>query len=156
MIKSIVTNIKELHKPCELVTQGEDIKSIIQDLKDTLEFKKCIGLTANQIGINKKISYIKIPTFVDKEKQVKYNEYVLINVKILEKEKPIQVKREACVSFPGLEITTKRYVYITAEYLNEEMRLITGVFQDLDAICIQHEYSHQQGRTILDDKWRTK
>jgi peptide deformylase len=51
MIKSIVTNIVELRKSCEEVTKKDNIKEIIQNLKDTLEAQKGFGLSANQIGI---------------------------------------------------------------------------------------------------------
>ena len=158
MIKSIITNINELRHPCQEVTKDDNIKEIIQDLKDTLNTfsRKAIGLTANQIGINKKISYIKIPKSIDKNKEIKYNEYILINAKIIEKDKPIQTKNESCLSFPGIGIITRRYIFVTVEYLNEDMKLHTGLMQDLEAICVQHEIDHQNGITIFDRKWRNK
>lgn len=157
MIKTIITNIKELRKPCELITKEDNIKEIIQDLKDTLLSKKGLGLTANQIGINKKISYIKIPKSVNpKTKEIQYNEYILINAKIIEKDRPIRVNDEACLSFPGIFVITKRFVFITVECLNEKLEPKVMIFQDLEALVIQHEYSHQQGRTIFDEKWKAK
>jgi peptide deformylase len=155
-IKPIVTNIAELRKPCETVELNEDIKEIIQSLKDTLEAKKGLGLTANQIGINKCISYIKIPKRINKNKEIQYNELILINAKIIEKDRPIRINNESCLSFPGINVTTKRYVFITVEYLNEKMELQTAMFQDLEAICIAHEIDHQNGITIFDRKWRAK
>jgi len=155
VIKPIVTNINELRKPCEEVIKGEDIKQIIIDLKDTFNSvaHKAIGLSANQIGYNKKISYIKMPKYVDKDKQTQYAEYIFINAKIIEKEKPVQIKGESCISFRGVGVVTKRYVFITVEYLNEKMEIQTRILQDLEAICIQHETDHQEGRTIFDRKW---
>ena len=159
MIKSIVTNIKDLRKSCELVTKEDDIKSIVQDLKDTLTnfSHKAIGLSANQIGYNKRISYIRIPK--DKNPETKmwnYNEYILINAKILEKARPVQVKNESCLSFPGVPVMTKRFVFVTVEYLDENMKIQTKMFQDLEGLCVQHEIDHQNGITIFDRKWRAK
>lgn len=156
MIKQIITNIKELKQPCQEVTKNDNIKELVQDLKDTLGTKRGLGLTANQIGINKKISYIKIPKSVDKNKQVQYKEYVLINAKIIEKDKPIQVKNESCLSFPGVGVNTRRFIFITVEFYNEKMELQTGVFQDIESIVIQHETDHTNGITLFDKKWRTK
>jgi peptide deformylase len=158
MIKPIITNINELRHPCQEVNKNDNIKEIIQDLKDTLNTfsRKAIGLTANQIGYNKKISYIKIPKSIDKNKEIKYSEYILINAKIIEKDKPIQTKNESCLSFPGIGVITRRYIFITVEYLNEDMKLHTGLMQDLEAICTQHEIDHQNGLTIFDRKWRNK
>lgn len=158
MIKTIVTNINELRKPCEDVIKGEDIKQIIIDLKDTFNSvaHKAIGLSANQIGYNKKISYIKMPKFVDKDKQTQYAEYIFINAKIIEKERPIQVKGESCISFRGIGVITKRYVFITVEYLNEKMEVQTRILQDLEAIAVQHEADHQSGIVLFDRKWVAK
>jgi len=152
----IVTNIRELRQPCQEITKEDNIKEIIQDLKDTLAIKNGVGLSANQIGINKKISYIKMPKGISKDKKIDYNEYILINAKIIEKDRPIQVRGESCLSFPGVSVITKRYVFITATYLDENLRERTGLFQDLEAICVAHEIDHQNGVTIFDRKWRSK
>jgi peptide deformylase len=149
----IVTNIDELRKPCSIVEKREDVRGIIRDLKDTLAAKGGLGISANQIGINKRISYIKIPKFTDKNKELQYNEYILINAKIIEKDRPIQIKNEGCLSFPGVYVTTKRYVFCTVEYYNEKMELQTGMMQDLEAFCASHEIDHQNGLTIFDRKW---
>jgi peptide deformylase len=57
------------------------------------------------------------------------------------------------LSFPGVGVITRRYVFATVEYYNEKMELQTGILQDLEAICIQHEIDHQNGITIFDRKW---
>ena len=152
----IVTNINELKKPCQEVTKEDNVKEIIQKLKDALESVGGLGLTANQIGINKRISYAKIPKFTNKNKEIQYNEYILINAKIIEKERPLKVKDERCLSFPEVYVDTKRYVFCTIEYLNEKMEQQTGMFQDLESLMVQHECDHQSGIVIFDRKWRTK
>jgi len=152
--KKIITNINALKVPCLEVRKDEDIKHIIKDLKDTLTNVGGLGLSANQIGYNRKISYIKIPKFT-KDKKIEFNEYILINAKIIEKNRPIQVKNEECLSFPGIGVTTKRYIFITVEYLNEKMELQTGMFQDLESLATQHEIDHTNGITMFDRKWVT-
>jgi peptide deformylase len=158
MIKPIEVNLKELRKSCELVTEEDDIEQIIMDLKDTLTIKPSgLGLSANQIGYFKRIAYIRIPTEVNKKtKEVTYNEYVIINPVIIEKDKKILVQREACLSLPGLYIDTDRYVYITVEYLNEQLEPQTATFQDLESFAVQHECDHLNGRTIIEAKHRRR
>jgi len=150
----IITNIDELRKPCQEVTKEDNIKEIVQKLKDTLESVGGLGLTANQIGINKRISYVKIPKFINKE--IQYNEFILINAKIIEKERPIKVNNEGCLSFPEVYVDTLRYVFCTVESLNEKLELQTNLYQDLEALAIQHECDHQNSKTIFDNKWRAK
>ena len=156
MIKSIISNIKELRKPCEEVKKDENIKDIIQDLKDTLATKKGYALAANQIGINKKIAYCKIPKLNMQEKKLEYSEYVLINPKIVEKERKYIHKQEGCLSFPGLRIDTDRYVFIVVQFLNENFQPQTAVMQDLEAAIVQHECDHIEGRTIFDRKHKRR
>jgi peptide deformylase len=155
-IRPIVTNLAELRKPCLSVEKEENIKEIIQALKDTLEAKKGLGISANQIGINKKISYVKIPKFIDKNKNIQYNDYVLINAKIIEHDRPIKVMNEGCLSFSGIYVHTRRYVFITVEYLNEKLEHQVMSYQDMESIAMQHEIDHQEGRTIFDRKWVAK
>jgi len=150
----IVTNIEELHKPCQEVNKNDNIKEIIQKLKDTLESHGGLGISANQIGIQKRISYIKIPKMVDKK--LEYSEMILINAEIIEKSNPIKVKDEGCISFPGIYLDTLRYIYCTVYYLDENLKENTGLVQDLESFCVLHETDHQNGITIFDRKWRTK
>jgi peptide deformylase len=150
----IVTNINELRNPCQEITKKDNIIEIIQKLKDTLESHGGLGISANQIGIQKKISYIKIPK-MNKDK-LEYNEMIIINAKIIEKSNPIKVKDEGCISFPGIYLDTLRYIYCTVYYLDENLKENTGLVQDLESFVIQHEINHQNGKTIFDNRWRTK
>jgi len=151
MIKEIVTNINFLREKCQEVTKDDDIKTTIQDLKDTLATKRGYALAANQIGLQKKICYCKIP-----KGNNEYTELVMINPKVIEKDKPVKFIDEGCLSFPGLRVTTKRYIFCTVTYLNEQFKECTSLFQDLESFVILHECSHLEGRTILDEKWRAK
>lgn len=156
MSKPIITNINELRKKPEIVMPDEDVSKIIADLKETLiSQKRGWGLSANQIGYNKKISYIRMPTGV-KDKKLQYFELIMINPKIIEHEKCIRVNKEECLSFPGILVDTDRYVFITVEYENEKREKQTELYQDLQALCIQHETDHCYGRTIFDRKHKRR
>ena len=152
--KPIVTLIADLNKPCLPVEKNENIKEIIQDLKDILAKTGGLGISANQIGVQKKISYIKVPKSIDqKSKKIEYAEYILINAKIISNNTPIRVNNEGCISFPGVEVTTKRYVFVAVHFEDENRKETTGMFSDLESLVAQHEISHQNGRTIFDDRW---
>jgi len=152
--RQIITDINELRKPCLQVEKKEDVKEIIKDLKETLNRIGGLGLTANQIGYSKAISYIKIPKFINKNKEMQFNEYILINAKIIEKSTPLKVQNEQCLSFPGISVTTKRYTYITITYLDENFKELTSCSQDLEALAIQHECDHQSGIVLFDRRYR--
>lgn len=157
MIKSVVTNIRDLRQPCIAIEKGEDISQICTDLKDTLLTLKGLALSANQIGYNKKISYIRLPQKVDpKTKEITYKEFYLINAKIVEKVNPVKVQDEQCLSFSGVPVTTKRYVFIVVTYLNEKFEEQTAMMQDLEALCVSHEVDHQNGIVLFDRKWKAR
>lgn len=153
--KPLITNYKQLRIPCEPVTKEDDIKSIIKDLKDALDVYGGIGISANQIGINKRISYLRIPS-VTEDKKIKIDEIILINAKIIEHSGSFIFKKEGCISFPGLFLDTDRYIFITISNYNEKLEPNTFLSQDFEACVIQHEEAHLRGLTLLEFKHRTK
>lgn len=157
MIKSVVTNIKDLRRPCLSVEKGEDVSQILTDLRDTLLTLKGLALSANQIGYNKKISFVRLPIKIDQTtKAIEYKEYYLINAKIIEKVNPVKVQDEQCLSFPGVSVTTKRFVFMVITFMNEKFEEQTAMMQDLEALCVQHECDHQQGIVLFDRKWKAR
>jgi peptide deformylase len=151
---SLVSDRTLLSKPSEIVTKEDDVAGIVKKLKDTLSTQSGLALTANQIGINKRISYLRIPKF--NGKGIEFTEMVIINAKIIEKDKPIKVNNEACLSFPGISVVTQRFVFCTVEYMDEHLKSQVMSYQDLEAMVLQHEIDHQNGITLFDRKWRTR
>jgi peptide deformylase len=159
MIKNIVTNLKELTLPNEIVTKDNtpNLSEIIQDLKDTLIANPTgIGLSANQIGVHKKISYIR---YIEENKETKkadIKELVMINPKILVKTTKVRFNGEGCLSFPGLHLDTNRYMFIMLEYQDETLETKQEIYQNIWAIAVQHELQHINSRTFLDAKYSKK
>ena len=151
MIQKINTNRKELSIPGEIVTKNDDIKNIVQDLKDTLASKRGWGISATQIFINKKISYIKLPPSLSNNKEG----WVLINGVITVKSDPIKIT-EGCLSFPGISVITKRHNFIAVEYLDEKLEQKTAIFQNYEASAVAHELDHQSGILFFGRKWVSK
>jgi peptide deformylase len=151
---SLVSDRVLLSKPGEVVTKEDDVAGIVKKLKDTLSTQSGLALTANQIGINKRISYLRIPKF--NGKGIEFTEMVIINAKIIERDKPIKVNNEACLSFPGISVVTQRFVFCTVEYLDENLKSQVMSYQDLEAMVLQHEIDHQNGITLFDRKWRAR
>jgi len=107
-----------------------------------------IGLAANQVGIDAQVAVVNVR-----------EPLVLINPKIIDKSDEVSYY-EGCLSFPKQGIRTQRYKNIivqsadsesgyyfsgveTAKNYNQEKRL-------LEAICVQHEIDHLNGKTMHD------
>ena len=61
-----------------------------------------------------------------------------------------KVKREGCLSFPGIRTNVKRAELIRVSYLDENGYDIIRESDGLEAHCIQHEMDHLNGKTMLD------
>ena len=145
MLKKIVTNLKELRKPSEIITDFAEIQDIIKDLEDSLDITKGIGLSAVQIGIYKQVGIIRTPN----------KKIDLINPKIIEKYDKFMMKNEGCLSLPGIRVDTIRYQEITFEN-NGKIYSLDIQYDGILTVAVMHELQHMQGRTILDSKWRKR
>jgi peptide deformylase len=157
LVKPIITGLKQLSVPCKPIELGENIGQIKLELMTTLAVSGGLGLSANQIGYDKQLSYINIYKNYNKEtKKVERIELFLINPKIIEHDKKIVIKQEGCLSFPRLKVDTDRWAYITLVNHNDKLEPTTTCYQDWEAIAIQHEIDHLRGLTLLDRKHRAK
>lgn len=145
MKKKIITNIKELRKPSQIIEDKEEINAIIKDLEDSLDLASGMGLCAMQIGIPKKVGIVRFKDF----------KLDLINPKVLEKEGKFRFRREGCLSIPSVYVDTIRYRDLIIENNGKKLYFSTDV-DGLVAIAVLHEIRHMQGYTILDDKWKRR
>jgi peptide deformylase len=147
----LVTDINQLRKQCLPVTPEDDVKGIIEKLKEAHKAYGGLGISANQIGILKQVSYIELPVY--KDKKLEWKEIILVNAKIIEKDKPIKVRNEGCLSFPNIYIDTKRYIFCTVNYLDKDLKPQISQFQDIEGITVQHETEHVNGQTMFSSRW---
>ena len=143
MVKEIITDVEQLSERCdEIDTRKENqlMREIILDLKQTLrENPTGVGLSANQIGYDKRIFVINfngdIRSFVNP---------IISNVK------GFTLNREACLSLPGKSYIRPRHNEIQVIYQTPlgktESRKIVG----LAAYVFQHELDHLDGLTLAD------
>ena len=114
-----------------------ELASLVQKLIQIMIDAPGIGVAANQIGIDKSVAVIGIPS----PKQP----LILVNPKILKASKPVLVSEEGCLSLPGYWGRPMRSERIRVEYQDAY-----GHVQRLDASAylaqvIQHETDHLNG-----------
>lgn len=142
MIKKILIYPQDkdiLLQKSEEVKNIEEVKELIQDMKDTLNSEESgAGISAVQIGVLKRVCVIKYDN----------KEYVLINPVITWKRSGangIKPFKEGCLSAPGVYTIVNRPQKVVCKYLDEnweEQELNQGGW--LSAI-IQHELDHLDG-----------
>lgn len=132
-IRKILTfNHPILKQACEKVTEiNDEVKDIIQDLKDTIESKPYgVGLAAPQIGYNKQIVLIFSQEF--------------INPTIVRYEGE-QIAEEACMSYPKLEKYIKRPQVVTVRGLDQNGDPIERTYEEHYAVVACHLIDHLHG-----------
>lgn len=120
----------------------DKIRSIIDDMFETMYEAPGIGLAATQVNIHQQIIVIDI----SKEKN---EPLCLINAKIIEKEGQ-EVSEEGCLSVPEYFADIKRAEKIKVHALDRDGEKIEIETGDFLAICIQHELDHLNGKLFVD------
>jgi peptide deformylase len=125
----------ELHTECSVVSQLEDL-SFVDKMKKVLSFTKDgVGLSANQIGITKKVFVIR--------PRIKTNEMkVFINPEIVEMGSVIARMTEGCLSCPGIFIDIDRPTKVKLKYYDEKFVEKTEEFENFVSRIILHEVEH--------------
>ena len=138
MIKEILTypTNKEIltSKSIEVEEITDEIKQLIEDLKDTLNSTSGCGISAVQIGELKRVCLIKI------NNQIK----TLINPVITKRRGEVEF-REGCLSAPDVATTTTRAQKVWVDYIDENGRKKELADGGLCSIIVQHELDHFDG-----------
>ena len=129
-----------LTKQCRPVKEMTPrIKTLIEDMLETMYDAEGVGLAAPQVGIRKRLVVIDCGD----------DPIVLINPVVLETSGS-QTGLEGCLSVPGKtgEVTTPNYAKVKA--LNENMEEIIVEGEELLARCLLHEIDHLDGIMYVD------
>ncbi|SHF26522.1 peptide deformylase [Caloramator proteoclasticus] len=125
----------------EVKVIDNEIKELIQDLKDTLYSTTGIGLAAPQIAVNKRVILIDLRDGMEP--------IVLINPEIT-KQRGKQESEEGCLSYPGYYGFLERPVEVEVEGLNEEGKKVKYKATELLCRAFCHEIDHLDGIMYVD------
>ncbi len=131
-----------LEKKSKPVTEMTDkIKTLIQDMLDTMYDAQGVGLAAPQVGILKRI--VTIDVTPEGESPI-----ILINPEIIEADGE-QVGDEGCLSVPGKAGTVTRPNHVKVRALNENMEEFEIEGEGLLARAFCHEIDHLDGKLYV-------
>lgn len=132
--------LRTVATPVAVVDDG--IRTIVDDMFETMYKEEGIGLAATQVNIHQRIITIDI-------EGDKTNQIVLINPEILTCSGEAGIE-EGCLSVPGFRglVPRKEKVKVKALNCNGEEFVLDA--DGLLAICIQHEIDHLNGVMFVD------
>lgn len=151
----------------EPVTEFDDaLKTLIEDMFETMYDAPGIGLAAIQVGVPKRILVIDLQEpaphdhaegeHCDHDHGVINDSRVFINPEILDPSEELNTYSEGCLSVPDQYADVDRPAQITARWQDEDGKQHEEVLDGLLATCLQHEIDHLEGILFIDHLSRLK
>ena len=122
-----------------------EIRTLVDDMIETMYGADGIGLAAIQIGVPKRVLVMDID-----QKDGKKNPKAYINPKILWASEEMATFEEGCLSVPEIWDEVERPAKIRAEYLDRDGKRHEIEAEGLLATCLQHEMDHLEGILFVD------
>lgn len=109
-------------------------------LSECLQHYKGLGISANQLGINKRICAVNMGE----------HNWIMFNPEIVSKSDELSTMSEGCLSYPGLYLKLPRANSIVVRFQAMNGQWIEQKVDGLSAVCIQHELDHLDGVVYTD------
>ena len=136
-------DLLKLSEPVDF--EKDDLKTLIDDMKETMKANDGAGLAAPQIGVFKRLVIFGFDTN-DRYPEADSVPYtVLINPIITPLSDDQENGWEGCLSVPGLRGVVPRYTHIKYEGYDAEGNKIEREVEDFHARVVQHECDHLDG-----------
>ncbi|MBT3811228.1 MAG: peptide deformylase [Gammaproteobacteria bacterium] len=132
--------LRTVAEPVKMVDKA--IKSLVNDMLETMYDARGVGLAATQVNVHKRI--IVIDTSEDKNHPL-----CLINPEIIEQTGK-EESDEGCLSVPGIFEPVQRAEEIKVSALDKDGKLFEIETGGLLSVCIQHEMDHLLGKLFVD------
>lgn len=147
-------NIKEDLEYLRQVSEEVDLNDpklgeYITTLKDYFNYQPALAMAAVQLGIPKRLIYIRNTNYNDLKNEDIDEARVLINPKIIKKTGHTRYW-EACASCLDLMGLVDRPYEIELEYYLEDGSIKREIFTEFEAVVLSHEYDHLDGILHID------
>lgn len=148
-IREILTypdpKLREIAEPVTDVN-SEELRQLVQDLADSMYDAPGVGLAATQIGVALRVAVTDTRW---REEDRVHDLKVWINPVISRREGEA-VYEEGCLSVPGIYHDIRRAAEITLSWTDMEGARHTADFEGFQAVALQHEFDHLDGRLFID------
>ena len=131
-------------KAAPVTTITDEIRTLVEDMAETMYAAPGVGLAATQIGVNHRVFVIDIAT-KDEPSDLR----VFINPEIISREGETTWE-EGCLSFPKVNEEIKRAEFVKVRALDINGKPFELEADGLLAVAIQHENDHLDGVLMID------
>jgi len=118
------------------------LRRLVDDMLETMYAAPGIGLAATQVDVHQRVIVIDI--------SAEHNQpLVLINPEIIAREGEAS-SEEGCLSVPGIFDEVERAAKVRVRAHERDGTVFERDFDDILAVCIQHEMDHLDGKLFVD------
>ena len=125
--------------------EKDNLKTLIEDMKETMKANDGAGLAAPQIGVFKRLVIFGFDTNDRYPEADSIPFTVLINPVITPLSDDIENGWEGCLSVPGLRGVVPRFTHIKYEGYDADGKKFEREVEDFHARVVQHECDHLDG-----------
>ncbi|MGA9575407.1 MAG: peptide deformylase [Lysobacterales bacterium] len=125
-----------------VVSFDKDLKTLVEDMTETMYAARGIGLAATQVNVHKRLLVLDVSENQDQPR-------VYINPEILDSSGE-QFHEEGCLSVPGIYASVERAEQVTVRAQDLDGNTFEEQLEGLHSVCIQHEMDHLIGRLFVD------
>lgn len=129
-------------KASEVTVFNGTIKTLVEDMLETMYEAKGVGLAATQVDVHQRVIVIDVS-------EEGNNPLCLINPEIL-KQNGFEESKEGCLSVPGFFEKITRAEQIKVKALDKQGKPFEIGTENLLSVCIQHEMDHLEGKLFVD------
>jgi len=122
-----------------------EIKTLVEDMFETMYEAPGIGLAAIQVGVPKRVVTMDLA-----KKEGEKEPRVFIDPEITWTSDERSVYEEGCLSIPEVHEDVERPAKVRFKYLDLDGQPHEAEAEGLFATCIQHEIDHLNGKLFID------
>lgn len=135
---------KRLRSACEEITEvNDEVRSVWQDMVDTMDAMPGVGLGAPQIGVMLRLAVVDMS-------EARNTRIRLANPVVIDASAIMNVHEEASPCLPGVSAKVSRPRGVRVRYLDETGETVERDFVGLDATSVQHQIDHLDGKLYVD------
>ena len=135
-----------LKKKADPVAEVDDeIRTLMEDMLETMYAAPGIGLAAPQVGVSKRVLVMDVSRDGEDSEPLR-----MANPEVIWESDDIASYEEGCLSFPEQYAEVLRPAEVTIRYLDQNNEAQELKADGLLATCVQHEIDHLDGVVFVD------
>ncbi len=139
-----------------VATVDDGVRTLIDDMFDTMYDARGIGLAATQVGVTRRVVVIDLQEGEDEEGKPIRAPHAFVNPELLWQSEELSSYNEGCLSIPEQYAEVERPARCRVKWLDRDGKAHEEEMDGLMATCMQHEIDHLNGVLFIDHISRLK